>query len=378
MFKKRLIAYTFVIFWSVSLAAQNVLQFDGQVSGVVNYGPNNEAFGLVVGRYIPELYYDLSLDSTKNLYFEASANLYGNATFFKGDSVMTDGAIQPYRIWVRYTGKQYELRLGLQKIDFGSATMLRPLQWFNEIDPRDPLKLTNGVYGALGRYYLKNNANLWLWVLYGNENIRGLDPIKSYKYDPEFGGRFQHPVPKGELAITYHHRTANASEILNSLEYEQIPEDRYGIDGKWDIVVGFWLEGSYIRAHQDLGIFTNQTLLNIGADYTFGIGSGLNVVLEHLISGYDETSISFNNSRNTTATSISYPIGFFDRLNTVNFYSWDNNAYSFFLNYEHQFKKITGYVMTYYNPEIPQGIQENEFVNSFAGPGLRLMLVYNH
>ena len=29
-----------------------------------------------------------------------------------------------------------------------------------DIDPRDPLQLTNGVWGLLGRYYFMNNANL--------------------------------------------------------------------------------------------------------------------------------------------------------------------------------------------------------------------------
>ena len=35
--------------------------------------------------------------------------------------------------------------------------------------------------------------------------------------------------------------------------------------------------------------------------------------------------------------------------------------------------------MAFYNPDTPQqGIQQNELVNQFAGPGIRLMLVYNH
>ena len=59
--------------------------------------------------------------------------------------------------------KNIENRLGLQKIDFGSALLIRPLQWFNQIDPRDPLRLTNGVYGILFRQYFNDNSNIWLW-----------------------------------------------------------------------------------------------------------------------------------------------------------------------------------------------------------------------
>ena len=81
--------------------------------------------------------------------------------------------IEPYRVWFRYQIKNWEFRVGLQKIDFGVAQLLRPIQWFNQIDPRDPLGLTNGVRGLLIRHYFKNNSNLWVWGLYGNEKQRG-------------------------------------------------------------------------------------------------------------------------------------------------------------------------------------------------------------
>lgn len=33
---------------------------------------------------------------------------------------------------------------------------------FDQVDPRDPLKLTDGVRGLLGRYCFLNNADIWL------------------------------------------------------------------------------------------------------------------------------------------------------------------------------------------------------------------------
>ncbi len=94
---------------------------------------------------------------------------------------------------------------------------------------------------------------------------------------------------------------------------------------------------------------------------------------------FDEEGFAVNNASHITATTVIYPLSFFDNLTTVIYYDWRLNKTSFFLNYAHQFKKLTGYVMGYYNPEsIQQGIQQNEFVNQFKGPGLRLMLVYNH
>lgn len=359
---------------------QNEFNFDGQISALANYSPQNENVGLLNGRYIPELNYDWKLDSIRSLYFEGSANMYGSTYFYKGDSVKADGSIQPYRIYARYTTKQLELRFGLQKIDFGSAMILRPLQWFNEIDPRDPLQLTNGVIAGMGRYYLKNSANLWLWVLYGNENPRGFDIIKPNSSLPEIGGRFQYPVPKGELALSYNHRSADASEYFNDSTYSKIPEDRIGLDGKWDLGVGLWFEGAYIKKHQNVGLLTSQTLLTLGIDYTFPLGSGLFCVLEHLVTGYDENKLTLKNGANITALNISYPIGFFDNLSLFTTYSWESEDVSFFLNYQHDFKRITAYFMAYYTPENSFNVDnsENEFVSAFTGPGLRLMLVFNH
>ena len=107
--------------------------------------------------------------------FEASANIYGNAGIHFFDSASADGNISPYRVWGRYSTKQLEVRLGLQKINFGTATMLRALRWFDEVDPRDPLQLTDGVWGGLARYYFLNNTNIWIWVLYGTDRPKGME-----------------------------------------------------------------------------------------------------------------------------------------------------------------------------------------------------------
>lgn len=386
MNKKLLLLFSIFVFCNeVQLYAQDstktvsdTLVFSGQVSAWGSYNFDNSLPLQIGGRYIPTLEYDINLPQNRLIDFEAAANIYGSYLSHPFDTNSVDGNIKPYRAWVRYSTHQFELRLGLQKIDFGSATLLRPLQWFNEIDPRDPLQLTNGVYGALGRYYFLNNANIWVWLLYGNEKTRGFDAVETNKEKPEYGGRIQYPTSRGEIAASYHHRTANAQNIMQSSLYDQIPEDRFGLDGKWDVKVGLWFEATHIVKHKDVGILTNQSLFNIGTDYTFGIGNGLNVVVEHLFMTLNHKPFGFNNNTNFTATNISYPLGMFDNIGTMLYYNWNENNMSFFVNYSHQFKKITAYFMAYYNPKTQQGIQQNELVNTTSGPGIRLMLVYNH
>lgn len=362
----------------LAIFAQEDLEFKGQLSGITSFSPDNDLDWFIGGRYLPELFYKVQLDSVQFIDFDASANIWASTNFHPFNTSETNGDIEPYRLWARYSRNQFELRLGLQKINFGSATMLRPVQWFNQIDPRDPLQLTNGVYAALARYYFLNNANIWLWGLIGNEKTRGFDAVESNKKIPEFGGRIQLPVPQGEIAFSYNHRTANSTGLEGVPQYEKIAEDKFGFDGKWDVTVGLWFEASHSRKNKNIGQLTNQTLLNIGSDYTFGIGNGLNIVGEHLISSFDEKAFAFENLSHISAFTVSYPINLFDNLSTIFYYDWEAENITFFVNYEHQFKKLTGYLMLFYNPETQQVIRQNDLVNNFSGPGIRLMLVYNH
>jgi hypothetical protein len=155
----------------------DTINISGQLSLWASYSHRN-TFPVRAGlRYIPSIYYGVRASGQKLIDFEASANIYGTLAFHPFDTANTDGSLKPYRFWMRYSSEQFELRLGLQKINFGSASMLRPLMWFDQMDPRDPLHLTDGVWGLLARYYFLNNTNVWLWGLYGNNNPRGWELV---------------------------------------------------------------------------------------------------------------------------------------------------------------------------------------------------------
>ena len=208
---------------------QKELYFKGQLSTWGHINPNNPYPFYLGGRYIPQLNYEIKLPESKLFDFEVSANIYGDAGIHFFDSAEVDGNINAYRAWVRYSTEQLEVRFGLQKIDFGTATMLRALRWFDQVDPRDPLRLTEGVWAGLGRYYFLNNVNIWFWTLYGNKNPKGMEVIKTNSSFPEIGGRVQFPVPLGEAALSYHHRVADSRNFMETIpSYSEIQENRIG------------------------------------------------------------------------------------------------------------------------------------------------------
>ena len=275
---------------------------------------------------------------------------------------------------------QLELRAGLQKINFGSATMLRPLMWFDRMDPRDPLQLTDGVWGLLGRYYFLNNANIWLWGLYGIKELKGLEVLKTYSNNPEFGGRVQLPIGIGEAAFSFHHRTVKTETIYDflSLDFDRYSESRFGFDTKIDWIIGMWFEGAWVNSNKNIGIFSNQTLINAGADYTFGIGNGLLTIYEHLVTSSDENPFEFWSPFQFSLISISYPIGLFDNVGAMFYYSWKSDDVYSFINWQRTYNRLSFHIMAYWNPISFDLPQQNLGSNLFGGKGIQIMLVFNH
>ena len=355
------------------------LTFSGQLSAwtFVNEHRPRTGFG---GRYIPQLNYRVKGDKEMLLDFEFSLNLNGTLQYFNNDSVPGNANLRPYRAWVRYSSSQFELRAGLQKINFGSASMLRPLMWFEQVDPRDPLRITTGVWGVLGRYYFLNNTNVWLWGLLGNRDPKTWELGKTEKWRPEFGGRLQTPFASGEAGISFHHRQADTQGVGNGIpELSPIPENRIGIDGKWDYVVGIWIEAAWINKQRNVSTLTNQHIFNVGTDYTFNIGNGLNATFEQLLISNDETPFEFMEPTWFSALSLSYPATLSDTFNAIIYYDWTNSSSYNFINWKRQFDQFYLYVMGYWNPStyaLPQ--QRGSGGTLFTGKGVQIMFVYNH
>ena len=121
--------------------------------------------------------------------------------------------------------------------------------------------MTNGVYGVLARYYFDNNANIWFWTLYGNKDPKGWEATDTYWKIPEGGMRIQYPMKKGEVALSYHYRTADSRELpLEGYQFKKIPENRIGFDGKWDVKIGLWVEGAWIHKSKNVGILTDENV----------------------------------------------------------------------------------------------------------------------
>ena len=279
-------------------------------------------------RVIPEIDFSLTSGRAVTVDGQVSVNAFGTAWYPSNASARTSGDVNPYRAWIRISTARVEARVGLQEISFGSATLFRPLMWFDSLDPRDPLQLTEGVYAALLRYYTKGNAAFAAWAMYGNDAQRGWDIAPPDADAAEFGGRVQVPLFKGEFGAAYHHRTVDLGAVAAPVgpaapvALEPAPEDRVGFDGKWDIGVGVWLEAAIVHQDSPLVPAPYQRGLTLGVDYTFGVGNGLTALAEHFRLDSSAGAFTRGEAQNFSALFLRYPLGLLDDLTGIVYYDW--------------------------------------------------------
>lgn len=349
-------------------------EFDlrGQVSGWhIEARNEGERFYNAGIRYIPQLSLLRTIGTDRFVEFEIALNAF---TSTGSDDTADDSDVELYRIKLRYATAQTETRLGLQKLNFGPALLLRSLMWFDRLDPRDPLQLTEGVYAASFRYVALNNTSVWLWGLFENDETKGYETFPTADERPEFGGRLQYPIPAGEMAVTVHTRKVNGSLI----RIGDFTEYRLALDGRWDVEVGLWFESVFQQQRSDNLPYEWAKIMTFGMDYTFGIGNGLHFLCEHMMIVSSEELFGWEEDAQTSAFSLNYTVGYLDNLKAIGFYSWKYEKYYQYLAWQRTWDNLILNVSVFHYPDadIQGGLYEQNVPG--IGNGGQITIIYNH
>lgn len=321
-------------------------------------------------RYIPSL--TLSIESGGRLLdIEALANL----DWTDGDPAPEDDLeAELYRLKLRYATWHTETRIGLQKINFGPARLLRSLMWFDRVDPRDPLALTDGVWGARFRYTSDANVGLWLWGLYGNDETKGVELFPSEDDEPEFGGRLQAPLGSGEIAASAHTRLVDGSSMMLG----EFREHRVALDGRWDVEVGLWVEAVLGRYDNRLLPFRWRQSGTAGVDYTIPVGNGIYVLAEHMaVSLADEIGES-DVDTDYSACMVTYQLGILDALTFIGYFSWDTERFSPYASWRRAWDRLELNLIFFDYKEADTGTALLARETPVTGLGGQVVLIYNH
>ena len=312
------------------------ISFQGELS--LKGGMEDDPY--IRGEYIPEL--RIAKPFGQNILDGVfSVDAYGRLSVT--ESIEEEGKLKPYRLWVRYASPRLETRLGLQKINFGPAKILRTLQWFDTVDPQDPLKRTAGVYGGLVRYYFQNNTNVWVWGLYGNKALKGLEKLKTDPDTPEWGGRLQVPLYKGEVGMGVHRRAFQSDVPLIAGR-----ETRYALDGIWDLGIGVWFEsavGEFVALDQKRW----QKLLTVGADYTFS--SGIHILGEHLIQSLGTQLTQWDDPIPISAVVLDYKWGIWDTFTLMGYCDWDQKKVYPYIGWQRTYNRWQFHLLAFSKPK---------------------------
>jgi hypothetical protein len=215
--------------------------------------------------------------------------------------------------------------------------------------------------------------------LLGNSAPKGSEADGTERWVPEPGGRLQVPVPRGEVAATYHHRVFR-SELAymppGPRETLSVTENRVGIDGKWDVGVGLSIEGVVSQRASDLRPDVWQRMATVGLDYTFGIGSGLGVTAEHMLAGGADEPFGSGTDAQFSAMVVSCPLGLLDNLRAIVYFDWTNRGLSSFLGWQRTTDSWMFSLSAFANPDRPAATGRPGA--GAAGRGLRFDVVFNH
>jgi hypothetical protein len=353
----------------------------GQASGWTTANPDSPLRAQFGIRYLPELTADSHLSDDLTADADLSLNLYATHRVIHGGPAEQEANIKLHRASLRLTSDEFELRVGLQKINFGPAVILRSLMWFDKIDPRDPLQLTDGVYGLLGRYYFLDNTNIWLWGLLGNDNPKGWEYAPTKKRTIEYGGRAQIPFWTGEVGATFHHREADLTAFLTgacSAPVHSAPENRFAIDGKWNPGIGIWFEAALIHEQVDLPRMRYQRQWTLGADYTFEVGNGLTALIEYFRIDNPDTPLGPGAGRGLTALSINTPLNLFDKLSCLIYRDWQYHEWYRLITWQRTYDNWIIYLLAFWNPQQIR-LNSTPLGNTpFDGAGIQVMVTFNH
>lgn len=368
-----LLASTWLLLVTLTAAC---LEYDlrGQASSLFHAAESDgETDFLARGRYVPQLTVAQPAGADGLLDVEISLDAF--ARVGTGGDADTS-SVDLYRMKLRYATPRSETRLGLQQLNFGPAYLLRPLRWFDMLDPRDPLSITEGVYALSFRYVTPGNASLWLWSLYGNDEVKGYETLPTTEDGVEFGGRFQSPVPGGEMAFTFHRR-----RVDGPLPWvEDFAEHRYALDGRWDVEIGLWMEASLTRQASDYVPFRWQKMISLGGDYTLAAGNGIHVLVEHMAVDMADRALGWDWEENSHVSGfmVGYPLGLMDNVTAIGFYSWDEGDYSQYLGWERAWDMLTLNLSAFHYPGRANSLLAGGAGTSATGYGGQVVLVFNH
>jgi hypothetical protein len=121
-----------------------------------------------------------------------------------------------------------------------------------------------------------------------------------------------------------------------------------------------------------------QRMWTVGADYTFDISNGLNLLSEYFDSVNSDSATGSGEGVKYSGLSVNYPIGLLDQISGIYYYDWTNRENYVSLSWQRSYDTLVFYLTVFINPD-SEGLDETQTGSSgLPGKGFQIMTVYNY
>ena len=94
-----------------------------------------------------------------------------------------------------------------------------------------------------------------------------------------------------------------------------------------------------------------ETYYNIGLDYTFSLGNGLNLISEFFHYGNNPDQGQEKIKSNYSILALSYPLSLSHNISGLVYYNWEMKEWYSYINLQLKYDYISLYFMAFWNPD---------------------------
>ena len=371
MSRLKLLAFTLAI----NASAFGSFPLIGELSSSINSNGMGSSDIQFITRYLPAFEIQNNFSDSWDYDLEVRWQLAWSSSM--DPIIFSDSVTQfePYRIALNFQSQQSEYIIGLQKINFGPARVLRSLMWFDSVNPTDPLELTPGVTGISATHFFNSGWSSQAWLLLPGDPI-GWEVFSGRSGSLAGGGRITIPNSRGQIGLSTHWRMVDISQYYP--EDSELSEGRLALDGFWDIGIGLWFESVYKNQQLSNDPFLEQLQTTLGADYTFWVGNGILLVAEHMTINTWNSPLVDDKNINFSTAMLTYSPTMFDQISLMFFMDWETEIPLTYLSWGQTYDAFRFSLGGFYSSKSESEDSNSVSNSAFSGNGLQLTVAYNH
>ena len=264
-----------------------------------------------------------------------------------------------HRFWLGRAIGPWQVKLGRQEIRFGSARVLRVLNWFESLDPRDPASVAAGVDGMTAALAPgESGLGVTSWILFPSTGGEYILPFATLPGTLAGGGRMTYRLPGGGSGgLAMHRRRIDRHKARGAYGIHYAPDDglweqRVGSDGNLPLAVPLWYEASLVLWQKDGLLPEGMDFFTLGAAYPRGASPSWQAFGEFMVAHMRGSPLTAEQTNHYLACALDASLAADQQLSATATLGMDTAARMFALDYWYSWQSVR-FGVGWYNNDLP-------------------------